>query len=279
VATAATSNASEQIKVIDEKIRSLLMALSFFVAGMLTVFYVTRDASGKFPKLKWDHMSPNAGTVFMVIFGGSVFGAVACALVALDPASYRPMFVPGSEELGRWPIVREAKFKAARFADAQAFVWLVIAAAVLLGISQLPATDAGTKTWLIGLGLMGFLALSVLIPASLWWPERGLRAFISRSGWRTTLSFILVPFAAAALTAAAFWVGRDMKWTAALYLLTWLLFSHLSQHRSRPLLKSLRLADVVAIGWLAVCFVILLLAWIHPYDGIASFDLGSAVSK
>lgn len=266
-----TLSAAEQIKVIDEKIRSVLMALSFFVAGMLTVFYVTRDSTGQFPQLKWDNMSPNAGTVFMVIFGGSVFGAVACALVALDPESYRPMFVPGTESEGRWNIVREARFKAARFADAQAFVWLVISAAVLLGISQLPTTDPALKIRLTGLGLIGFLALSVLIPASLWWPERGIRGLFSPSGLRISFSYLVVPGAAATLTAGAFWVGFAMKWTATLYLLTWLLVSRLAQHRARPLPKSFRAADWVGLIWFAAFVAIVAVASIHPYAGVASF--------
>lgn len=266
-----TLSASEQIKVIDEKIRSVLMALSFFVAGMLTVFYVSRDGSGKFPELKWDHMAPNAGTVFMVIFGGSVFGAVACALVALDPEAYRPMFVPDAENEGRWNVVREARFKAARFADAQAFVWLVISTAVLLGISQLPTTDPGLKTRLVGLGLIGFLALSVLIPAPLWWPEEGFHALVSPSGFRIVFSYLIVPGSAAGLTAAAFWFGCAMKWSATLYLLTWLLASRLAQHRARPLRKSLRIADWVAFIWFAAFAAIVVIALIHPDQGIASF--------
>jgi hypothetical protein len=247
------------------------MALSFFVAGMLTVFYVTRNASGQFPELKWDHLGPNAGTVFMVIFGGSVFGAVSCALVALDPDAYRPMFVSGRENDGRWNIVQEARFKAARFADAQAFVWLVISTAVLLGISQLPTSEPVMKTRLIGLGLIGFIALSVLIPAPLWWPETGLRTLISSTGLRIALSYVIVPSAAAALTVAAFWRGCEMKWTATLYLLTWLLVSRLTQHRAPSLRRSVRAADWVAFLWFAAFVAIVAWALIHPYQGFASF--------
>src|SRR5260221_12850434 len=98
--TAAT--AADQIKATDEKIRSVLMALSFFVAGMVTVVYATRAGAHPAKPLTWDGQSRNVSTVFMVIFGGSVFFAVTWALTALDPQPYRPIFLDPESRRAQW---------------------------------------------------------------------------------------------------------------------------------------------------------------------------------
>jgi hypothetical protein len=256
-----STTAAEEIKAIDEKIRSVLMALSFFVAGMVTVVYATRAGTRPPEQLAWDGHHRNPSTVFMVMFGGSVFFAVMWALTALDPQTYRPMFIIGESKAAQWSDVAEARFKARRFAESQAFVGVIVATAVLLGITQLPTTSSGTKTALVAVALITFSVAPSIATISLW------RYGLLRSGtaWLTHVFpfYVAVPAAAVAFTVAAFVLGAHLKWIAVAYTLFWLLVSRLVQHRTATVRvgrsggRRLAVAELAAAVWLSVaCFIL-----------------------
>ena len=268
------SVALDQMKAIDEKIRSVLMALSFFVAGMVTVVYATRIGSHPPKSLTWDGHARNATSVFMVVFGGSVFFAVMWALVALDPETYRPMFVIGDDPSAQWSPMREVRFKAARFAESQAFVSVIIAASVLLGITQLPTTSNKIKSYLVCVALVTFAVAPTLASIGLWWSRAKLD---SKALWyaRLCLFYIVVPVLAIAFTLLAFWHGSQLKWLATIYTLFWLLAGRLVQHRTTGWSLGrvrLSLADSVAIAWLLGGLVLLILAATNAWPSAISLD-------
>lgn len=267
------ATAADQIKATDEKIRSVLMALSFFVAGMVTVVYATRAGAHPAKPLTWDGHARNVSTVFMVMFGGSVFFAVMWALTALDPETYRPMFVIGEGRSAQWSVVEEARFKASRFAESQAFVTVIVATSVLLGITQLPTTSSGTRSGLVCVALVTFAVAPSLSSAGLWW-FRGSWGWTPSWRRRVILFYLVVPALAIVLTLLAFVHGSQMKWVATIYTLFWLLISRLVQHRATvwSTRRAPRVvpADCAAVVWFVAGLLMLILAASNVWPGVLS---------
>jgi hypothetical protein len=224
-------------RAIDEKVRSLIMALAFLVAGAVSVFFVGRGTASLRPGvLTWDGYSWSVANAFFVTFGFGIAMAAAWALFALDPRSHLPL---GSLK-GEAVSVTELRAKQRLFSDCQAFVWFAVVALVEISVARLPDTDAHTMSWVA----LGALVLFVWVPS---WPTLAYQSLQSSAPRPPMLATFVVPALASVLLGLAL-AGLDVRWPAAIYVMSWLLGGKMLLVRSREIFVAGVIAWIVAFG-------------------------------
>ena len=181
----------------DEKLRSLITALSFLtVAGITLFIFSTPKVSPN--DLTFDGRSWNTANVFFVVFLSFVTLSLASAAAGMDPSAHRPHFLGHESEnaesilfyeriagdaaweehferkverleaaLARsyardaYALARRARHKVMRTAMAQAQMEVAIAALLLLGLARLPSSSAGTRADLLLVAVVAISALPI----------------------------------------------------------------------------------------------------------------------
>jgi hypothetical protein len=237
--------AAAAISAVDEKIRSIIMALAFLVAGSVPIFFVGRNARGLKPAaITWDGYGWNVSNAFLVLFGAGMFLSITWALAALDPQAHRPYVLDAGNR--RWTTVEEAKYKLSRFAECQAFVWFSVAILTLITLTRIPDTDAHTRTWVI----LGSLIAFVWVPVV---PLLGMleHSMLSGRSATTLLALYVAPAVVATILLALAIAGEPLRWAAVLYALASLVGTRILLLRPPAVAVPIALAWAVGVGGLA----------------------------
>jgi hypothetical protein len=285
----------------DEKLRTLITALSFLTVAGITLF-IFSTPHGAAADLTFDGRSWNAGNAFFVIFLLAIFSSVASAAAGMDPSAHRPHFfgnesenrasmlyfesiaaddhwdelitLPESELEARLAIsyardaralARRAQHKVMRTAMAQAYLSVATIALVLLGLVRLPESSATTRATMILLLLFGFSALP---RATLWLLRRTNFPTVGPSDLKFTgakrralRAFYWAPPLVVAAMAFSSYEGWYPYWPTIGFALAWICLSRIMVFSSR----SGRVSPPRIAEWVtAVGVVIFLVLLVFP---------------
>jgi hypothetical protein len=180
----------------DERLRTLITALSFLTVAGITLFIFNPADASHPADLTFDGHSWNAANVFFLTFMVAVASSLASAVTGMDPTSHRPHFVgekPNSESMlyyeaiaapaATWQelrdatplqlqrhlaesyrrdaeaLARRARHKVLRTGIAQAYMSVAVIALVLLAIVRLPDSGAQRRADLVLLAILLFASI------------------------------------------------------------------------------------------------------------------------